>query len=363
MTDHHVHHHPDLGENEHHESTGHVGHAHTEHEHPSGLGGRIKSLFVPHTHDAQGSLDTELTASAQGLRVLWISLLVLGLTAAVELGITSLSGSVALLGDAVHNVADALTAFPLALAFWLGRKAATRRYTYGFGRAEDLAGIFIVAVVAASTAYAAVVSIERLIHPTAIHRVGLVAAAGLVGFIGNELVAHYRIRVGRRIGSAALVADGQHARTDGLTSLAVVAGAIGVAVGFPRADAIMGLVITLALLSVLRTTARDIFRRLMDSVDPDLADRVEQVLAGVEGVDRVDRVRIRWVGHQLQAEATIVSDGKLTLAAAHAITERAHHQLLHAVPRLTEALIHSDPGTAGTATGHELTAHHFAQGG
>ncbi|HZM55600.1 MAG TPA: cation diffusion facilitator family transporter, partial [Acidimicrobiales bacterium] len=258
MTDLDVHHHADLGVFGQHESTGHVGHDHPDHEHPGGLGGWFKSFFVPHTHDAQGSLDTELTASAQGMRVLWVSLLILGSTAAVELGITALSGSVAVLGDAVHNVADALTAFPLALAFWLGRKPATRRYTYGFGRAEDLAGIFIVAVVAASTVYAALVSIERLIHPTAIHRVGLVAAAGLVGFIGNELVAHYRIRVGRRIGSAALMADGQHARTDGLTSLAVVAGAIGVAVGFPRADAIMGLVITLALLTVLRTTARDI---------------------------------------------------------------------------------------------------------
>lgn len=360
MTDHHVHHHPDLGEHVQHKAAGEVGHDHPDHEHPSGLSGRIKSLFVPHTHDAQGSLDTELTASAQGMRVLWVSLLVLGLTAAVELGISSLSGSVAVLGDAVHNVADALTAFPLAVAFWLGRKPATRRYTYGFGHAEDLAGVFIVVLVAASTAYAAMVSIERLIHPTTIHRVGLVAAAGLVGFIGNELVAHYRIRVGRRIGSAALVADGQHARTDGLTSLAVVAGAIGVAVGFPRADAIMGLVITLALLSVLRTTAWDIFRRLMDSVDPELVDQVRQVLAGVAGVDQVERVRIRWVGHQLQAEATIVSDAQLTLAAAHAIAERAHHQLLHEVPRLTEALIHSDPGSAGMAIGHELTAHHFA---
>ncbi len=358
MSTHHVHDHPGHPS---HETESHAGHDHPDHDHPSGLGAWVRNLFVPHTHDAQGSLDTELTASAQGMRVLWVSLLVLGITAAVELGITALSGSVALLGDAVHNVADALTAFPLALAFWLGRRPPTRRYTYGFGRAEDLAGIFIVAVVAASTAYAAVVSFERLIHPTTIHRVGLVAVAGLVGFIGNELVAHYRIRVGRRIGSAALVADGRHARTDGLTSLAVVAGAIGVAVGFPRADAIMGLIITLALLGVLRTTARDIFCRLMDSVDPELVDQVERVLAGVEGVDQVERVRIRWVGHQLQAEATIVSDAQLTLAAAHAIAERAHHQLLHEVPRLTEALIHSDPGTRGTATGHELTAHHFAQ--
>jgi len=360
VSTHHAHDDPGHASRGPHEADGHAGHDHSDHEHPSGLGAWIKNLFVPHTHDAQGSLDTELTASAQGMRVLWVSLLVLGLTAAVELGITALSGSVALLGDAVHNVADALTAFPLALAFWLGRKPATRRYTYGFGRAEDLAGIFIVAVVMASTAYAAVVSIERLIHPTTIHRVGLVAVAGLVGFIGNELVAQYRIKVGRRIGSAALVADGQHARTDGLTSLAVVAGAIGVAVGFRRADAIMGLLITLTLLGVLRATAQDIFRRLMDSVDPELVDQVEQVLAGVEGVDQVERVRIRWVGHQLEAEATIVSDAQLTLAAAHAVAERAHHQLLHEVPRLTEALIHSDPGTGGVATGHELTKHHFA---
>jgi divalent metal cation (Fe/Co/Zn/Cd) transporter len=121
----------------------------------------------------------------------------------------------------------------------------------------------------------------------------------------------------------------------------------------------MGLVITMALVGVLRATAREIFGRLMDSVNPELVDQVEQLGAGVEGVDRVERVRIRWVGRQLQAEATIVSDAQLTLAAAHAIAERAHHQLLHEIPRLTEALIHSDPGTAGTANGHELTAHHF----
>jgi divalent metal cation (Fe/Co/Zn/Cd) transporter len=151
---------------------------------------------------------------------------------------------------------------------------------------------------AISTTYTAVVSIERLIDPTSIHRVGLVGVAGLVGFVGNELVAHYRIRVGR---------PGR----------------------VPPAHAIMGLVITLALLGVLRTTARDFLRRLMDSVDPELVDQVEHVLAGVEGVERVERVRIRWVGHQLQAEATIVSGAQLTLAAAHANAERAHHQLLH----------------------------------
>lgn len=329
------------------------------HGHPGGLTGRARALLVPHSHDSQTSLDHDLTASARGMRVLWVSFLVLAVTAGVELGITALSGSVALLGDTTHNFADALTAVPLGLAFWMGRKPATKRYTYGYGRAEDLAGVFVVVVVASSTAFAAYASVHRLVHPVVIHRIGLVAAAGLVGFVGNELVALYRIRVGRRIGSAALVADGRHARTDGLTSLAVVAGAIGVAVGFPQADALMGLAITLALLNVLRTTARDIFRRLMDGVDPALVEQVERVLAEAEGVDRVERVRIRWVGHEIQAEATIVSDGGLTLSQSHSIAELAHHRLLHQVPRLTEALIHSDPGAEGTATGHDLTAHHF----
>jgi cation diffusion facilitator family transporter len=293
------------------------------------------------------------------MRALRISLGVLALTASIELGITALSGSVALLGDTVHNFADALTAVPLGLAFWLGRRPATRRYTYGYGRAEDLAGIFIVAVIATTSAFTAYAAIHRLVHPVTIHRVGLVMAAGVVGFLGNELVARYRIRVGRRIGSAALVADGHHARTDAITSLAVVLGAIGVAAGFPAADPIMALLITLALLGVLRTATRDIYRRLMDSVDPLLVDQIERVLAGVDGVDQVETVRIRWVGHALQAEATIVSDGQLSLAEAHAITEVAHHRLLHVIPRLTEALIHSDPGAEGQATGHDLTAHHF----
>lgn len=186
-------------------------------------------------------------------------------------------------------------------------------------------------------------------------------AAGLVGFVGNELVAQYRIRVGRRIGSAALEADGHHARIDGVTSLAVVAGAIGVAVGFPSADPIVGLLITVAILVVLKGAARDMYRRLMDSVDPALVDQVERVLGSVPGVDRVGAIRIRWIGHELRAEAIIGSDGRLSLVEAHAIAEAAHHRLLHEVPRLAEALIHSDPSTDDETSGHELTAHHFAR--
>ena len=206
--------------------------------------------------------------STHGIRAVKISLIGLGITALLQGVVVAVSGSVALLADTVHNLSDALTAVPLWVAFVLGRRAATGRYTYGYGRAEDLAGLFIVAMVALSAVVAAVESIRRLADPAPLDHVGWVIAAGFLGFLGNELVAVYRIRIGRRIGSAALVADGIHARTDGLTSLAVVVGAIGVAAGLPLADPVVSLIITVAILLVLRTTARDIWRRLMDGVDP-----------------------------------------------------------------------------------------------
>jgi cation diffusion facilitator family transporter len=167
--------------------------------------------------------------------------------------------------------------------------------------------------------------------------------AGLVGFAGNELVAVYRIRVGRRIGSAALVADGMHARTDGLTSLAVLAGAGGVAAGFPLADPIVGLLITVAIVAVLRTTVREVYRRLMDAVDPYLVDRAETVLLATPGVTAVRGVRMRWIGHSLHAEADLDIDGSVSLADAHVLAHDAEHRLSHEVPRLRSAAIHAYP--------------------
>ena len=337
------------------------GHEPHEHRHQRGIVGFVQSVIAPHNHDAMNSVDQALVSNDEGMRTLKISLGVLAATAMLQLAIVFVSSSIALLGDTIHNFADALTAIPLGLAFWLERKPPTRRYTYGYGRAEDLAGIFIVVTIAASSVVAAWEAVDRLIHPHPIHQISWVIVAGLVGFVGNELVALHRIRTGRRIGSAALVADGHHARTDGVTSLAVVAGAIGVAAGWQAADPIVGLLITVAILGILQNAARDIYRRLMDSVDPELVDQVEMVLSAVTGVQRVDTVRIRWIGHELRAEAIIVSDGQLSLAAAHAVAEEAHHRLLHEVPRLTEALIHSDPSAHGRAEPHALTAHHFDQ--
>ncbi|MDR3649356.1 MAG: cation diffusion facilitator family transporter [Acidimicrobiales bacterium] len=316
----------------------------------------------PQDHGAHSG-ERVLESTSDGIRAVAVSLAVLALTAAAELVVALLSHSVALLADTIHNFADALTAVPLALAFRMGRRPATRRYTYGFGRAEDIAGVAIVAIIAASTAVAAYEAVNRLLHPHAISGAGWVMVAGGLGFLGNELVAVYRTRVGRRIGSAALVADGMHARSDGFTSLAVVIGAVAVVAGAPRADPIVGLVITAAVTVVLAGATRTIYRRLMDSVDPTLVDQVEQVLASVPGIDGVDRVRIRWVGHELRAEIQISSDPTLSLVDAHSIAEEAHHRLLHEVPRLAEAVIHTSPsGSPGHDTRgyHDVVAHHFA---
>lgn len=319
---------------------------------------------MPHSHHTSDSIAAALESTDEGLRALKLSLAGLGATAAIQLAVVIASSSVGLLSDTIHNFADALTAVPLGIAFWIGRRPPDKRYTYGYGRAEDLAGIFIVAVIAGSSVVAAWEAVVRLEHPRSVQGVGWVAAAGFVGFAGNELVARYRIRVGRRIGSAALVADGIHARTDGFTSLAVVAGAGGVAAGWKQADPVVGLVITIAVLMVLKNAARDIYRRLMDSVDPDLVDAARDTLAGVPRVFRVDRVRIRWVGHELLAEADIGADASLSLSEAHAVAEEAEHRLLHELPRLARATIHLNPCSPdGSRDPHTITAHHFPNRG
>jgi cation diffusion facilitator family transporter len=155
------------------------------------------------------------------------------------------------------------------------------------------------------------------------------------------------------------VADGLHARTDGLTSAAVVVGACLVLAGYPKADPVVGLLITAAVAVVAIGAAREVYRRLMDSVDPALVGRVEAVLRACEGVDGVDSVRIRWVGHELLADIQVRSDASLSLVAAHSIAEAAHHKLLHEVPRLAEAVIHTSPGDTGAGDAHAAIAHHF----
>jgi cation diffusion facilitator family transporter len=346
---------------------GHDDHGHDQHGHGHDHGGhdhggsRLKRFFgleAPHSHDAADRVDDALESSEEGIRALKVSLVGLGVTALLQAIVVVFSGSVALLGDTLHNVADALTALPLWVAFRLGKRPASRRYPYGYGRAEDLAGLFIVVAIAASAILAGYESIHRLLDPVDVRYLGAVAGASVIGFIGNELVARYRITVGRRIGSAALVADGMHARTDGLTSLAVLAGAGGVALGWRAADAVVGLVITAAILVILRGVGRDVYRRLMDAVEPALLDDIERVVSAVEGVDAVSDVRVRWLGHQLRAEVEIDVDANLTVVAGHEIAEAAYHALLHDVPRLTSAVIHVSPTAVDGVDHHASVDHH-----
>jgi cation diffusion facilitator family transporter len=336
--------HPEPG-HEHEQDHDHGAHDHHGHDHHDHGGpfARLTAVFRPHTHDSAESVDSALESSAQGIRAVKISLVALAVTGVLQLLVALASSSVGLLADTVHNISDALTALPLWVAFVVGRRPADRRYTYGYGRAEDLAGLFIVAMIALSAVVAGVEAVRRLVHPQPVQHLGWVALAGLIGFAGNELVAVYRIRVGRRIGSAALEADGLHARTDGITSLAVLVGAGGVALGFPLADPIVGLLITATILAVLRTTVRDVYRRLMDAVDPGLVDRAEAALLATPGITGVRGVRMRWIGHALHAEADLDIDGGVSITEAHRLAHDAEQRLIHDVPRLRTAAIHAYP--------------------
>jgi cation diffusion facilitator family transporter len=320
---------------------------------------RIPHALHPHSHDAADKVDAAMEGSGDGMRVLWVSASILAATALVQAGVVALSGSVALLSDTLHNAIDALSVVPLAVAFVAGRRPPTRRYTYGYGRAEDLAGVVIVILIAASAAATLWAAASRLTHPHQVSDLAAVAVAAVVGFAGNEVVARYRVNAGRRIGSAALVADGLHARTDGLASLAVLLGVGGSALGWQWADPAVGLLITLAILAVLRQAATAIWHRLMDAVDPAVLDEAERALSRTPGVLGVGQLRLRWVGHQLQAECEVIVDASASIVEAHQVAVTAEHELRHAVPHLRMAMVHADPQPCEGIDYHAaLVSHH-----
>lgn len=292
------------------------------------------------------------------MRALWVSFGVLGVTALFQAVLVAVTGSAALLGDTLHNLSDALTAVPLAVAFLLGRRAATARFTHGLGRAEDLAGLLILVVIAVSAASAGWFALRRLASPQDLEQLWWLAAAGFVGFAGNEWVARYRIRVGREIGSAALVADGLHARTDGFTSLAVLGSAASSALGWQRGDPLIGLGITVAIVAVLVVSSREVVGRILDGVDPADVATAHTALLAVPGVRGVQGLALRWVGHDLHAQADLSLDADLTLAAAHAIAHEAEHRLMHDLPRLAGAVIHVQPVGPEADAVHGRLAHH-----
>lgn len=300
---------------------------HDLHEHEHGLRDFISDFLSPHSHDSAESIDPALEGSREGIHAVKMSLAALAITAALQLVVVMLSGSVALLSDTIHNFADASTALPLWVAFALGRRQPSRRYTYGYGRAEDIAGLFVLVMIGGSAMLAAWESVNRLLEPRAVQHAWWVLGAGVLGAAGNEFVARYRMRAGRRIGSAALVADGVHARTDALTSLAVAAGAIAVLAGYPRADALVGILISAMILLVLKDTSLAIYARMMDAVDPHLVMRAEQAAATVPGVQAVGRLRMRWVGHRLYVDVDIAPDNEVDAASARRIADEVRQRI------------------------------------
>ncbi len=306
---------------------------------------------------AHGVVDPVAFTSVRGIGAVRWSFVGMLATASLQLVVVAFTGSVALLSDTIHNFGDAATAIPLWAAFRMGRLQPNDRFTYGYGRGEDLAGISVVAAIFVSAVLSAYVSIERLFHPQPISFLCAVAAASVVGFLGNEIVAQFRISVGREIGSAALVADGYHARADGLTSLAVLVGAIGVGLGLPLADPIMGLVITVAILRVLWQSGKPVLARLLDAVDPHAVEEMRRILRGVPGVVDTTEVRLRWIGHRLHAEANLAVDGALSVEQGHEIAKDARHRLLHELGYLSDATTHIDPVVASGEKYHRSEGH------
>jgi cation diffusion facilitator family transporter len=323
--------------------SGPMAHSH-EHEHSE----------PGHTH---GAVDPSIATSERGMWAVKWSFVGLFATALLQVVVVALSGSVALLSDTIHNFGDALTAVPLWVAFALSRLGASRRFTFGYGRVEDLAGVAVVLIILFSAVVAGYQAIDRLINPQPVGLLWAVAVAALVGFVGNEAVAIFRIRVGREIGSAALVADGYHARTDGWTSLAVLIGAVGVWLGYPLADPIVGLLIAAAILVIVWQSGKTVFTRLLDGVAPSVIDEIRHATAEVEGVEDVAEVRARWLGHRLRAEVNVAVDPELSVAEGHTVAHEVNHRLMHELQYLDMAVVHVDPTQESGEEHHRVEAH------
>ena len=329
-------------------SSSHHPHAHT-HAHPH-------DAWTAHRH-THGPVDPTILTTQRGLWAIKWSLVGLGATALIQGVIVWLSGSVALLADTIHNVGDAATALPLWMAFALARRPPSQRFTYGLGRAEDLAGVIIVGLILWSASVAGYQSLSRLLNPQPIAYLGAVAVAALIGFLGNEAVALLRLKVGREIGSAALMADGYHARVDGWTSLAVFVGTMETWYGYPVVDSIVGLVIALAILRIVWESGGAIFTRLLDGVEPTVLEEIKHVVRHTPEVHEVTQVRVRWVGHRLHAELNIAVRPQLSVTQGHAIAIEVRHQLLHHLPHCADALIHVDPVEASGEEHHRVAEH------
>lgn len=303
------------------------------------------ALHLPgygHSHDLPGKQDA-IFHNELGIRTLKQALLLLGITTLLQAGIYVLSGSVALLADTVHNFGDALNSIPLWIAFILSGRAATRRYTYGFGRAEDIAGLLIVLSIAFSAGFIIYEAVSRIFEPQLIAYSGWVILAALVGFIGNEAVAVLQIRVGKQIGSEAMITDGRHARVDGLTSLAVLPAVFGSWLNLPILDPIFGLLIGITIVFITWNAVVAMWYRLMDAIDPHLVTHAEAAIRSHKMVSGIETLRMRWVGHSLHLESHVLLDPKISFSDIQNIREQIKSELYENVPKLSEITIAVSP--------------------
>lgn len=285
------------------------------------------------------AVDEAFETHKLGIRTLKLTLLIYLITAAFQFVIAIASGSIALLADTLHNFADAFTSIPLWIAFVLARRGVTKHFTYGYGKAEDVAGILIVVVILFSAVIAFYEAIHKLMHPASMAHLGWVAAAAIIGFIGNEVVAELRIRVGKKIGSAVLVADGYHARSDGFTSLAVLLGVIGSKFGWAIVDPLVGIGITVVIMFIVKDAITTVFIRLLDGIDPNTIIQIHHVTENLDGVMKVKKVRARWTGHHILSEIQIAVDPKLTVHEVDKLVQTIEAELREKVESLHDITI------------------------
>lgn len=324
-------------------------HKHSEHKH---------SEHHEHHHKhSHGIIDPSIISTEKGIKAVKLSFFVMMITAALQIIVVIFTGSVALLADTIHNFGDAATAIPLWIAFKLGMKKTSKKFTYGYGRVEDLAGVIIVLIILFSAVVAGYESIHRIIYPQKVQNLWAIVVASIIGFLGNEGVAIFRIKVGKEIGSVALIADGYHARVDGYTSLAVLLGAIGIWLGFPLADPIIGILITFAILKIVYDSTKAVFIRLLDGVDPEVLEEIHHTLRHISEIKDIAEIRARWIGHRLHAEINIALNPNITIEEGHTIAMKVRHELFHNINYLSNAVIHIDPLDKSGEEKHHISEH------
>ncbi len=280
---------------------------------------------------------------AAATRAVIVSAVALGLAAALEFATSTAGHSAGVLADALHNAADVLTTLVLLVAFAIARRPATRRFTSGFGRVEDVATLVIVIIIVFTAAAAAFESLGRLLSSEGYENSIPAMAAAIVGVVANLGVSEYKIRVGRRIRSLALEADGIHSRLDALVSAAAFVGLLLAWMGFAIADPLAGVGVTIAVVYILAGTVSRLVLRMMDAVDPKMIEQISTAATSVKGVLGVHDVRARWVGRELIAVLHVEMAASATLAQAHDIAMAVEHEVEHRVPAV-RLDVHMDPG-------------------